>query len=281
MKCTLLAAATVLVAYGLGNASAADLGTRAAPVYKAPPPVAAPYSWTGFYVGANVGGGWSSGWSSTADPLPDATFMAINGLTFPSNNASGVIGGGQIGYNWQLNSNWLLGLETDFQGASLRGRQTITPLLRPNGAPLEPPFGPGSAFMNRELDWFGTVRARLGLTFDRWLVYGTGGFAYGEVKDTADINFNAAPVLAIFPASFPASISNTKTGWTAGAGVEYALPWNNWGNWTIRAEYLFVRLTGGETAVGSTPLIPPPTAWQYAWNRTDFHIARFGLNYRF
>jgi outer membrane immunogenic protein len=281
MKCTLLAAVTVLVAYGLGNASAADLGTRAAAVYKSPPPVAAPYSWTGFYVGANVGGGWGSGWSSTADPLPDATFMALNGLTFPSNNVSGVIGGGQIGYNWQVNSNWLLGLETDFQGASLRGRQTITPLLRPNGAPLEPPFGPGSAFTNRELDWFGTVRARLGLTFDRWLVYGTGGFAYGEVKDTADINFNAAPVLAIFPASFPASISNTKTGWTAGGGVEYALPWTNWGNWTIRAEYLFVRFTGSETAVGSTPLIPPPTAWQYAWNRTEFHVARFAANYKF
>ena len=260
----------------IATASAADLRS----VYTKAPAIV-PVSWTGFYVGANVGGGWSSGWSSTADPLPDAVFMGLSGLNFPSNKASGVIGGWQFGYNWQLNSNWLLGLETDFQGASLRGGQTITPLLRFTGVPLPPPFGPGSAFMNRELDWFGTVRARLGLTFDRWLVYGTGGFAYGEVKDTADINFNAAPVAAIFPASFPASISNTKTGWTAGAGVEYALPWNNWGNWTIRGEYLFVRLTGGETAVGSTPLIPPPTAWQYAWNRTDFHIARFALNYRF
>src|SRR6516165_10658299 len=170
MNRTLFATATILIAYGLGSASAADLGTRAAPVYKAPPPVAAPYSWTGFYVGANVGGGWSSGWSSTADPLPDATFMGLSGLNFPNNKASGVIGGWQFGYNWQLNSNWLLGLETDVQGADLEGRQIITPLLRFTGAPLPPPFGPGSAFMKRELDWLGTVRARLGLAVHRWLV---------------------------------------------------------------------------------------------------------------
>jgi len=91
-----------------------------------------------------------------------------------SNSASGVIGGGQIGYNWQFNGNWLLGVETDFQGANLQSGSTVSPV------PLSPTAGGGfalnsSEFMNRELNWFGTVRGRLGLTFDRLLIYGTGG----------------------------------------------------------------------------------------------------------
>src|SRR5262245_31186284 len=149
MKRTLLAAATVLVAYGLGNASAADLGTRAAPVYKAPPPVTAPYSWTGFYVGASVGVGWRSGWSSTADPLRTAPLTGLSGLTFSSTQASGVIGGRHIAYTWPLNSSWLLASHSDSQRSSLRGSQTSTPLLRPPGAPLRPPSGPASASMTR------------------------------------------------------------------------------------------------------------------------------------
>ena len=78
----------------IATASAADLRS----VYTKAPAIV-PVSWTGFYVGANVGGGWSSGWSSTADPLPDAVFMGLSGLNFPSNKASGVIGGWQFGYN--------------------------------------------------------------------------------------------------------------------------------------------------------------------------------------
>jgi outer membrane immunogenic protein len=274
---TLLAAASMLVAYGLGNALAADLGTRA-PVYKAPPPVAAPYSWSGVYVGANIGGAWSSDWSSTAVPVPSEVFVGFPPMSF-SNGASSVIGGGQIGYNWQFNTNWLLGVETDFQGAGLHGRSIISPV------PLSPTAGGGfalnsSAFMNRELNWFGTVRGRLGLTFDRLLIYGTGGFAYGQVKESADNTFFASTILNPgFQANFPASISNTKTGWTAGGGVEYALP----ANWTIRGEYLFVNLSGDSVAGLPTPAVflPPPTNFQYTWNRTEFHVARFAVNYKF
>jgi outer membrane immunogenic protein len=273
MKKALLAT-TVLGGLALANVGqAADLRYEKAP-RPAPLPSPPPFSWTGFYVGANVGGGWSSGWSSTADPLPSPAFVAVSPLSF-SNNASGIIGGGQIGYNWQFNTNWLFGFETDFQGARLKGGSTIAPVL---SFPITVPLLESSAFMNRELDWFGTVRARLGLSFDRWLVYGTGGFAYGEVKGSANVGFLAAPVLEFFPLAFPVSFSHTKTGWTVGGGVEYALS----GTWTIRGEYLFVSLSGDDTAVSSgVPPQPPPTAFLFTWNRTDFHIARFGLNYKF
>jgi outer membrane immunogenic protein len=245
--------------------NAADLPVKAPP----PVPVPAPFNWTGFYVGANIGEGWSSNWGGTADPLPSPAVVGISPLSF-SNSASGIIGGGQIGYNWQFNPRWLIGLETDFQGAHLRaGDSTIAPLLASPPTGLVPNSG---AVMSSQVDWFGTVRGRLGLTFDRWLVYGTGGFAYAKEKSCADSDFPAGagdpfPLLGIFligiPALcaeiglqiaraagafdpvLPASISRIATGWTAGGGVEYALP-STWGNWSIRAEYLFVDL-GGES----------------------------------
>jgi outer membrane immunogenic protein len=136
--------------------------------------------------------------------------------------------------------------------------------------------------MNRELDWFGTVRGRVGLTYDRWLVYGTAGFAYGEVKGSADNTFLASTILnPSFQVNFPASFSHTKTGWTAGGGVEYALP-GAFGSWTLRAEYLFVSLSGDSVTGLPSPaaFVPPPTAFLYSWSKTDFHVARFGLNYK-
>jgi outer membrane immunogenic protein len=255
-------------------ANAADLPVKAP---RPAPIIPPPFSWTGFYVGANIGGGWSSNWSSRLDPLPTPTFFGVTPVSF-SNNASGIIGGGQIGYNRQFNTNWLFGFETDFQGTNLKGRSTVAPILLSNGVT---PIPGSSAFMNRELDWFGTVRGRLGLTYDRWLVYGTGGFAYGEVKGSADFSFFASTIAGDFPLAFPVTFSHTKPGWTAGGGAEYALP-GTYGNWTIRAEYLFVSLSGDDSVTSSgVPPQPPPTAVRFTWNRTDFHIARFGLNYKF
>jgi outer membrane immunogenic protein len=160
---------------GLAALGAAAPASAADMAVKAPPPAPLPviYNWSGFYIGGNLGGAWSSGWSSTSNPVPSEVFVGFPPMSF-SNTASGVIGGGQIGYNWQFNGNWLLGVETDFQGAHLQSGSTVSPV------PLSPTAGGGfalnsSEFMNRELDWFGTVRGRLGLTFDRLLIYGTGG----------------------------------------------------------------------------------------------------------
>lgn len=103
------------------------------------------------------------------------------------------------------------------------------------------------------------------------------------MKESADNTFFASTILnAGFQAAFPASNSTTKTGWTAGGGVEYALP-ATYGNWIIRGEYLFVSLSGDSVAGLPTPsaFLPPPTNFQYTWNRTEFHVARFAVNYKF
>ena len=125
--------------------------------------------------------------------------------------------------------------------------------------------------MTRDLDWIGTVRGRIGYTWDRWLTYFTGGFAYGRVSYGANF-FN-------FTDQFPASFRDTKTGWTVGGGLEYALA-GSWGNWTMRGEYLYISLN---SASATAPQIPPDPrfAIRYDWNDTNVHIARFALNYKF
>ncbi|HEY4140068.1 MAG TPA: outer membrane protein [Pseudolabrys sp.] len=181
----ILLASAALVSFA-GAASAADMPARMP--MKAVPYLAV-YNWTGFYVGANIGYGWgrdTAGGSSTS--------------------LNGVIGGGQIGYNWQMN-NLVLGLETDFQGSGQRADATG-----------------GGATLTERVRYFGTVRGRLGYAWDRTLVYVTGGYAYTNVG--ADLTFGG----------LTASSNTTKSGYTVGGGVEYAFA----GPWSVKAEYLYV-----------------------------------------
>jgi outer membrane immunogenic protein len=212
---------------------AADL--PAAPAYKAPviaPPIA--YNWTGFYVGANVGGGF-------ANTTATATVRGIPIATGTGNN-NGVIGGGQIGYNYQY-TNWVFGVEADFQGSSQRA----------TGAGVTDSF-----------PWFGTVRGRIGFTpVDRWLVYATGGLAYGELKTSATI-----PVAG---AAIPFNAQSTKAGWTVGGGVEAAL----WGNWTGKVEYLYVDINNFNL---NGAVLGVPIAINAHLHE---NIGRVGVNYRF
>jgi len=212
------------------------------PAYKAPP-VAAPtgYNWTGFYVGGNIGGGFAS-FSDSSTVLATTTTRKTN--------ANGVIGGGQIGYNYQY-TNWVFGVEADFEGSSQKG----TSMSAAAGV---------TTAQTDSLPWFGTARGRIGYTpVDRWLVYATGGLAYGDVKTTD--TFNNAGMVAT------TSANTTKVGWTAGGGVETAL----WGNWTGKIEYLYVDLpnaTFNSMAFGHPATIS-----------THLHenIGRVGMNYRF
>ena len=167
----------ILVAAGAATfsqvASAADLPR------KAPPPVVAPpFSWTGFYVGANVGYGWGhfendlhsfAPNSTTGSTVCSAGAVCIN--LSNTNGLNGVIGGGQIGYNWQFDPKWVLGIEADFQGSDQKVDQISQFAFSPGGIPST-----GFLTINDKLNWFGTVRGRLGFTpADRWLFYVTGG----------------------------------------------------------------------------------------------------------
>jgi outer membrane immunogenic protein len=178
-----LAGAVWIAAACTGAAVAADLS----PAYKAPVKAIAPAaSWTGLYIGGNVGYGWDSGSTNgtsaaSTDPALAPALAAIVGAgSYPaalSPAAKGVIGGGQIGYNWQLPSQWLIGLEADLQGSGIKGSdsQTRSPAF----------FDTTTTGVTKSIDWFGTVRGRVGfLVTPQWLLYGTGGLAYGQTKST-------------------------------------------------------------------------------------------------
>ena len=266
--------------------SAADLGRQN---YKAPPPPSPPvYNWTGWYVGANIGGGWGHRDVTYVPNDPISNFLAIvfnPPLTAASFNSSGIIGGLQLGYNWQFNRNWLLGFEADFNWSGVKGSTSNNSNA---GFAVSIPF---TAAVDEHIKWFGTVRARLGyLPSDNFLVFIAGGFAYGRVEHSAsmtDMNgvFGAAGFGFSFLCSnnspcFAGSTSDIAAGWTLGGGFEYAFAQR----WTFKAEYLYVSLDG--TSVTETALTlfgagTSPASFNANFNRTNFGVARVGLNYRF
>jgi outer membrane immunogenic protein len=241
------------------SAQAADIVVKA-PVYKAPE--AKVYDWTGFYVGVNVGVGL--GRNLTQDTIsnglnPPTLFVPQSYL-----GPIGAIGGGQIGYNWQI-SNVVLGLETDIQAAGMTDNQTC---VHPGFIEVTcPPVGPGLRF-NQKLDWFGTARVRAGLATGPVLSYLTGGFAYGGASTTVTDD-----VFAFGPAT--STVSGTRTGWAFGSGVEASLG----GNWTAKAEYLYLNL--GTQAGNYVAVLTGIGSSSRAYS-SDIHenVFRAGLNYR-
>lgn len=192
----LLAASTL----GASAAYASDLPARMPT--KAPAPMyTPPFSWTGFYLGANAGWGWTH---------TSADMILGGGPTSFSGNSNGFLGGVQAGYNYQMGS-FVAGLEADFQGSTNRGDVTFGGAAAPGVATLKTP-------------WFGTVRGRLGFAADRWLLYVTGGGLYGENK------LDGTTV-----ATGPFSSSATYWTWTIGGGVERML----WDRWSVKLEYLY------------------------------------------
>jgi outer membrane immunogenic protein len=272
----------------------ASLPTQAAELPPAPSrtPAKAPtapvevVNWTGLYIGGNFGYSWGR-----ADS--DFTLSVTGTTTTTTNNnrqsINGVLGGGQIGYNWQ-SSAFVYGLEADFQGADQKGRfialdTNPTDVKNAGGAPgctiggtSTPCPNAITSTLGQQLVWFGTVRGRLGyLVAPRWLVYGTGGLAYGRVK---------SDFLSVEPdgETDVSRWTETRVGWAAGAGVEAMLL----GRWTGRLEYLHVDLTRNgstnSTFFHSGFFTPPPgiVLGTFAINtRATDEIVRVGLNYSF
>ena len=165
----------------------------------------------------------------------------------------------QIGYNWQM-GNFVLGVEADAQAANVEGSASQTfPFV---------PIATVEADASTELDWFGTARLRLGyVPTERLLIYGTGGFAFGETTTNASY-----AVTGLVNLSDSLSEKTSRTGWAAGAGAEYALT----DNWTVKAEYLYTDL--GEEDV----LNIDETALSASLNSdVKFHTVRLGVNYKF
>ena len=228
-------------------ASAADM-SRPIP-YKAPPMAAAP-SWTGFYLGVNAGGGFGE------DKID---FGVVGAPVFASaNNAfHGVLGGGQIGYNWQFNA-FVLGAEADFQGSSLKNT-----LSAPCAPAFCAPLGLTAAY-SQSIPWFGTARARIGYAQDSWMIYATGGYAYAAVDTNATAT--AGPLAATF------NSHDIRSGWTVGGGVEVGLA----ANWSVKAEYLYVDLGTAHTTWNFAGIPAVTNASHITMN-----VVRAGVNYRF
>lgn len=262
MKTKLLVAVTAIAALS-APAFAADL-----PV-KAPPRVAAPaYTWTGFYVGADLGGVWKHN-TATWNPLPSSAAFGV----FPisgDNNGSGVTAGFHAGYNWQFAPTWVVGLEGDWSWANAKGTLTQPWLLNPGGGVVAGSF----TTMSTKLDWLASIRGRLGfLVTPSLLVYGTAGVGFGDFKYTA-ANSNGLVGVANYTTAF--SSSTTETGWVAGGGVEWAF----WEHWSVRAEYLHYGFDHGPNAIvgaASAPAFPS----NYVWSRNNVDVGRAGVSYKF
>ncbi|ASU69328.1 porin family protein [Brucella melitensis] len=178
--------------------------------------------------------------------------------------ASGFVGGVQAGYNWQLANGLVLGGEADFQGSTVKSKLVDNGDLSDIGVAGNL-SGDESFGLKTKVQWFGTVRARLGFTpTERLMVYGTGGLAYGKVKTSLSAYDDGE--------SFSAGNSKTKAGWTLGAGVEYAVT----NNWTLKSEYLYTDL-----GKRSFNYIDEENVNINMENKVNFHTVRLGLNYKF
>ncbi|WP_029005083.1 outer membrane protein [Azorhizobium doebereinerae] len=232
MKRLLLSSAIALAI--AAPASAADLANRyPVKAVVAPAPV---FSWTGFYIGANAGYGGDKYNYNFGVPVTSSA----------SADSSGFFAGGQIGYNYQFANNVVLGLETDIQWSGIEGN-------------IDTASARSASNIKSSLDYFGTVRARVGYAFDRVLPYITGGMAYGESKTSA--TQLSGSTLSIFDGN------DTKVGWTIGGGLEYALT----NNWTFKTEYLYVDLGDSDYGVGSSAVSVD----------NKFHTVKAGVNYKF
>lgn len=216
-------------------------------------PAAPAFDWTGAYFGVNAGYGGGKlkphfyAYDNEFDEYLDASASA---------SASGFVGGVQAGYNFQSGS-MVYGVETDIQYSNVEAKLSGS---------VSGSIGDLDASASGSVEWFGTTRARVGFTpTDRFLVYGTGGVAYGKYKYKLNYDSGATEAVSV-------STSKSKVGWTVGAGTEYAIT----DNLTFKAEYLYTNL-------GRWNLLELGNAEAGAKlsSKLDFHTVRVGLNYKF
>jgi outer membrane immunogenic protein len=225
----------------IGSAAAADL-----PLYtKAPPPM---WSWTGCYIGMEGGGAWGrTNHVAVTSPTPADVGLPITG----NFNMSGGLFGGTVGCNYQFGK-WVFGIEDDFSWTNKQGTANDIP-----------PFGPATSQTSER--WLDTLRGRIGVAWDRTLLYGTGGVAFADTSVSICHVTNGVCV----------NDAQTRTGWVVGAGIEYAL----WHNLFVKLEYLHVDLGTGRY------ISPPVVIAGFTYDTRDVRltddILRVGLNYRF
>jgi outer membrane immunogenic protein len=217
-RCVVLFVAAGLSLVLAQSASAADLSLPP-PSSSSPPPSF--FSWTGWYVGVNGGGGW--GTTSHAASVGISGIPGIPALSTGNFNTGGSIAGGTLGYNYQF-GHFLAGIETDLDWSNIRGTFNGT----------VPAVSGGTFSLSSQLQWLDTTRGRVGVVWDHALFYGTAGAAFGGLNATA----KASAAVSGVGAAVTAGDTQTRFGWTAGGGIEYAF--NN--SLSGKVEYLYVGL---------------------------------------
>lgn len=287
MKRILIGSAAIISLFAT-SAFAADM---ARPYTKAPVVVDPGYNWTGFYVGLNGGYSWGRANTTISGVSPLAPLFPVGAFAPFSRDVNGGIAGGQAGYNWQVDRKWVLGLEGDIQWSGERSSSSLS-LVGPRyfSNAIGIPVGPAGPDFNsiitqtlnvsHELSWFATFRGRVGWLADpQTLLYATGGLAVGEFRysgqTTTSIQVFGPGGAGLVPQGAPlvfagaaASSSDTRVGWTVGAGIERKFT----PNWSLKAEYLYMDF-GSRTFFSGT----------LNEARVSFHdqVARVGINYQF
>ena len=197
------------------------------------------YNWSGFYAGVN--GGYAGGSFGYPISISGGGIVANASFDFPS---SGFLGGIQTGYNFQ-SGNWVGGFETDIQVSAVEGRLDLSTLG------MTPPD-----FISTQVNWFGTVRPRIGYAFERLLLFGTGGFAFGETTISDGVD----------------GIAVGRTGFTAGGGAEIGVT----EKFSLKFQYDYVDFGTRSLVSGSLFGVSFDVG-----SRVSFHTGRFGLNWHF
>lgn len=296
-----------LLLLGSASAIAADLPSIKSVTAAVPTPI-----WTGFYAGLNAGGTWTNNNNIRYSVIPgymnsllksapyQEALLSLSGIVdYPINQPANFIGGGQIGYNFQIGNDAIIGVEADIQGIP-GGDSTNRSLFKifnytytATATGLVTPATTYTSYTaSKSIDYIGTVRGRVGLLArPTWQIYGSGGLAYGNVNLSSfvwqEVSIPASDEFGPGNSDYSA----TRVGWTAGGGIE----WMSFSNWSLKAEYLYynlgsVQLYGGQTAwVWNGKQTVPGVAIGDIGLTTNFmskttfsgNIIRAGINYHF
>lgn len=234
----------------VGSAQAADV---LKPAYKAPPAAQA-LNWTGVYVGGHLGWGWTNEDYTLQAFGPGATSIPIGSVNGIDRDA--FLGGAQIGFNWQT-GNWVLGVEGDWSWTKNDGQTAV------------PGVGGVTTTTFADTNWYASLTGRVGYAWASWLVYAKGGAAW------MNVDYSSSTTIAGIGSGNSNVNSDTRSGWTIGAGVEQSFAQN----WSWKLEYDYMDF--GSKNYNFTTTVAPLTNTATDAFDTQVHAVKLGLNYRF
>lgn len=246
--CSVLLGSAAVAAISLPAFAADLLPTTKGPP---PPPLVAPFSWTGFYAGVQGGYGWGS---------EHDNFDPVAGIPADHFNTSGAIGGGHVGYNYQLPNSFVIGAEAEFDASGMSGGKSASGLG---------PEGVAVSSLSMRNSWQGFALAKAGVAFDRLLIYGTGGLAVADDKQSFFYNDPSF--------SFAASGSQTNVlwGWAVGIGGEYAFS----EHWSAGLEVRYADFGKASYSIpASLSLSGTATSYRAGFSETTTQV---GISYHF